>query len=110
MTTEDESRRLFDEIADDLAGRNGEVRQSKMFGMPGIMVSRKAFAGYFNGDMTFKLSGEAHARALALSGAQIFDPTGRGRGMKEWVQVPAKHAAMWPELAQAALDYVDPTS
>lgn len=47
-----------------------------------------------------------HGEALSLPGAQLFDPSGRSRPMKEWVQVPAAHVARWQTLAQAALRYV----
>ena len=53
--------------------------------------------------MTFKLRGPAHARALELAGARLFDPSAIGRPMKEWVEVPAASADRWDELAQEAL-------
>ena len=80
----------------------------KMFGMPCLKNSNgKMFAGFFEGAMTFKLGGAKHAEALALSGARLFDPSGRGRPMKEWVEVPGEHASRWLELAREALRYVD---
>ena len=77
-----------------------------MFGIPTLMVKGKAFAGLFKDAMVFKLQGKDHERALALPGAQLFDPSGRGRPMKEWVQVPPTHAARWAFLARQALKYV----
>ena len=77
----------------------------KMFGMPCLKNEYgKAFAGFYEGEMVFKLAGPAHAEALALSGAHLFDPMG-GRPMKEWVQVPAEHASRWSELGWEALRY-----
>jgi hypothetical protein len=93
----------YDELADDLAGRHGEVELGKMFGMPCVKRSGKAVAGYYKGEMVFKLpDADARERALALDGAHLFDPMG-GRPMKEWVQVPAAHAEQWAELAELAL-------
>jgi hypothetical protein len=40
---------------------------------------------------------------LALEGAHLFDPGGKGRPFKEWVVVPAAHASEWPGLAEQAL-------
>jgi hypothetical protein len=78
----------------------------KMFGMPCLKNSNgKAFAGYSEGAMVFKLGGISHAEALALSGAKLFDPAG-GRPMKEWVVVPAEHNSRWLEFARDAFDYV----
>ncbi len=56
--------------------------------------------------MVFKLQGKDHERALALPGARSFDPSSRGRPMKEWVEVQARHAARWASLARQALKYV----
>jgi hypothetical protein len=79
----------------------------KMFGMPCLKNSNgKAFAGYFEGTMVFKLAGASHAEALALPGAKLFDPSERGRPMKEWVVVPNEHVSKWLEFAKDAFDYV----
>ena len=79
----------------------------KMFGMPCLKNSNgKAFAGYFEGTMVFKLGGSSHAEALALPGAKLFDPSERGRPMKEWVVVPLEHVSRWLEFARDASDYV----
>ncbi len=79
----------------------------KMFGMPCLKNSNgKAFAGYFEGTMVFKLGGASHAEALALPGARLFDPSERGRPMKEWVVVPVEHVSRWLEFARDAFDYV----
>ena len=79
----------------------------KMFGMPCLKNSNgKAFAGFFEGEMVFKLGGANHAEALSLSGARLFDPSERGRPMKEWVVVPIEHVSRWLEFARNAFDYV----
>lgn len=57
--------------------------------------------------MVFKLGSPKHAEALALPGALLFDPSGRGRPMKEWVVVPFEHASRWLELAREAMHYVE---
>ena len=58
------------------------------------------------GEMVFKLKGETHAQALIIPGASLFDPSGRGRPMKEWVKVPAAASDLWTDFADAALAYV----
>ncbi len=94
----------YDAVADEIKATSPAI-SGAMFGMPCLKAGGKAFAGYYQGAMVFKLSGAAHAEALGLSGARLFDPVG-SRPMKEWVQVPATHAKQWTRLARAALDYV----
>lgn len=91
----------YEAIAAALAPR--EVAAGQMFGKRCLKHDGKAFAAYHQEAMAFKLAPEAHARAIALSGARLWDPSGKGRPMKEWVQVPFDHASAWPELAEAAL-------
>jgi hypothetical protein len=89
--------RRFAEIGEALAGRGVVV--SQMFGMPCLKVGGKAFAGVFGAAMVFKLGGDAHAEALKLKDAELFDPSGMGRAMKKWVVVPSAHARRWADLA-----------
>jgi hypothetical protein len=101
----DEAEGLYNQIADQLARQPG-VRLAKMFGMPTVMVNGNSFMGYAGGEMVFKLTGASHAQALAVPGARLFDPSGRGRPMREWVSVPASASDQWTDLADAALAYV----
>ena len=94
----------FDEIADDILATNGDVEQTQMMGMPSLKRNGKIFAGLWKDAMTFKLPHEAtRKQALALDGAALFDPGGRGRPFKEWVTVPSKHADRWRDLADQAI-------
>jgi hypothetical protein len=93
----------FNGIADDLTAQNDDVELGKMFGMPTIKRGGKATSGFWKESMVFKLTDEeSREQALALGGAERFDPMG-GRPMREWVVVPADHSDEWPRLAQDAL-------
>lgn len=103
-------RSEYDEVAAEITATSPAIT-SKMFGMPCLKNSNgKAFAGYYQGAMTFKLGAPIHSEALALPGAHLFDPSGMGRPMKEWVEVPSEHSSRWLELAREALRYVDSAS
>src|SRR5437879_13641721 len=95
-------RARYDEIADDLAAKDPSVELAQMMGMPCVKAGGKMVVGYeSSGEMVFKLPDPAeHEKALALQGAKLFDPSGKGRPFKEWVQVPAAHESRWPNLAQ----------
>ena len=81
--------------------------ESQMFGKPCFKINGKAFVCLFDESMVFKLGGHAHREALSLEGSRLFDPSGRNRPMKEWVQVPSTHQERWAELAQLAKTYVE---
>jgi hypothetical protein len=100
----DGARLAFDRVVEDLTADGAQA--GSMFGMPSLKISGKAFAGYYHGDMVFKLQGADHERALSLPGAHLFDPSGLGRPMKAWVQVPADSGEEWPDLGHAALHTV----
>jgi len=80
--------------------------QSQMFGKPCFKINGKAFICFFQNCMVFKLQGDHHRETIALPGAILFDPSGKGRPMKEWIQVPAQYRDQWPSLATAACTYV----
>jgi hypothetical protein len=96
--------KVYEEVVGRLA-ESDNARAGKMFGMPSAFIGGKAFAGYLEGTMVFKLDGDAHAGALGLRGAHLFEPMA-GRPMKEWVVVPAEHSADWARIGKQALDYV----
>lgn len=93
----------YDAVADALEAA-GVVR-GKMFGMPCLKIGKKVVAGMFGDAMTFKLPPAPREKALALPGAEPFDP-GMGRPMKEWVVIPLAQSAVWPGYAAEALEYV----
>ena len=80
--------------------------ESQMFGKPCFKINGKAFISFFNNNMVFKLTGLAHQKALSLPGALLFDPSGRNRPMKEWIEVPFTHSSEWNSLAFESWDYV----
>jgi len=101
-----DARQRYDELVDDLCARNDDVEPSQMMGMPCVKRGGKMVAGFAKGEggMVFKLPDPAaHARALALVGAHLFDPSGKGQPFKEWVVVPFEHDAEWESLAAHAL-------
>jgi hypothetical protein len=88
------------------AGKLKGGEESQMFGKPCYKINGKAFASFFDNEMVFKLSGKAHKEALSLKGSRMFDPSGKKRPMKEWVQVPYEHREQWSKFAKEAFKYV----
>jgi hypothetical protein len=100
-----DARARYDEIAADLEARDPDVQLCQMMGHPCIKAAGKIIASFQpEGSIAFKLPDKAEReKALALEGAVPFEPMGKGRVMKEWVDVPIAHEAKWAELAKTAL-------
>src|ERR1700752_2713054 len=98
--------KLYTEIGLSIKG----AEQSQMFGKPCFKINGKAFVCFFENCMVFKLSGNEHKEALALDGSKLFDPSNKGRAMKEWVQVPFVYSAKWKQFAKEAFNYVKANS
>lgn len=93
----------FTSLLDGLA----DARVGSMFGYPSLNIGRKPFA-FWHADTAahaaFKLPLELHPDLLARDGFSLFDPAGKGKPMKAWVQVPISAADEWPVLAKAAFE------
>lgn len=99
-----ESRQRFEDIVDAICTWHEEARASKVFGMPCVKRSGKVVFGLSHAGMVFKLTDPgAHARALALPGAHLFDPSGRGEAFRQWVVIPSEQAAEWEAFSYEAL-------
>jgi hypothetical protein len=104
LLTMKSAEETYNEVAAKLAAEHG-IAISQMFGMPALKIKGKAFAGFSNDTMIFKLTGEPHTKALAEPGANLFEPMA-GRPMKEWVQVPLSTSKKWEAFANDAMNYV----
>ena len=94
----------WDELVAEVTARH-PLRESQMFGMPCLKRENgKVVAGSWkDGGITLKLVDEAQREAaLALPGAELFDP-GMGRVMKEWVLVPEALSDDWLRLVEQAV-------
>ena len=99
---------LFDGLAADLAPRGATT--GAVFGKRALKAHGKAFACLKGDALAVKLGegSPAHGHALALPGAALFDPSGKGRPFKDWVAIPATHADEWTRYAETALDGLAP--
>ena len=88
------------------AGMAAGGAESHMFGKPCFKVAGKAFVCLFGNEMVFKLPAAARTLAMTQEGARLFDPSGKGRPMKEWVQLPYAYKDQWSALAVQSANYV----
>ncbi|GAB4544160.1 MAG: hypothetical protein OHK0023_00510 [Anaerolineae bacterium] len=84
-----------------------DCSKGQWFSLPAMKIGSRVYAGLWeNADLIVKLNGTAHAEALALAGARLFQPMGDRSPMREWVQIPPMHRAQWREYCLAAYAYV----
>src|SRR5207244_13409690 len=81
--------------------RRGRDRGNRLRSNPGLRVGGKIFAMISRGELVVKLPAE-RVDELVESGASTRFDAGKGRPMKEWVSVPAKHHRRWAKLATEA--------
>lgn len=98
-------RQDFDRVAGELAHLG--VTVSLVFGKPAYKdANGHSFACLFGDGLSCRLiEGTAEfTAALALPGAELFDPSGERhkRPMKDWVVVPHAAADQWQRYAEAA--------
>ena len=99
-----DERERFEDIVDAICAWHEEARASKVFSMPCVKRSGRVVFGLSRTGMVFKLTDpDVHRRALALPGAHLFDPSGRGEPFKQWVVVPPDQADEWEALALDAV-------
>lgn len=100
MTKEEE---FYSSIGQNIEG----AQQSQLFGKSCFKINGKAFICFFQNEMVFKLNGDTHHEALSLSGTQLFDPSGKHRPMKAWVQIPSIHSSYWTAFSKSASEFVN---
>ncbi len=77
-----------------------------MFGIPCFKIGRRPFIMFYENHLVCMLFDEAHAEAIGLEGATLFNPKGNAKAMGNWVQIPFAHADQWERFAIVAHDVV----
>lgn len=97
----------FKNIGQILADESAVI-PGQMFGKACLKINGKAFAAFFREEMVFKLGKEEVDLLLTkYEGACRWDPSGKQRAMKDWLQVPAAFEKDWMDLAKQAMTYVE---
>jgi hypothetical protein len=91
-------------LVDELGADPG-VASTQMMGMPSVKLGSKLFCGLWQGELAVKVGRERVAELVSAGRAAPFDPSGRGRPMKDWALVP-EPVDDWLALAEEARDGV----
>jgi hypothetical protein len=81
------------------------VQETKMMGMRSVKLGGKLFCGEWEDALVVKVGRERVDELIAAGRASPFDPSGRGRPMKDWALV-GEPAGDWLALAEEARDGV----
>ena len=82
------------------------IETGQMFGKPCLKINSKAFLAFHEEHLVFKLAEAVHSKALTEKGSFLWDPSGKGRPMKEWVSISCASDFDEDAYAQAAFQYV----
>jgi len=101
------SKEKYNTIGEELAEKHATTL-GQMFGKPCLKVNGKAFAAFFKDEMVFKL-GQAEVSLLKekYMGSVNWDPSGKKRPMKDWIQIPSEFSEDWEALATNSMEYVE---
>jgi hypothetical protein len=97
--------KLFQSIAGELS-KDNDAELSQMFGKPCIKINGKAACCFFQDELVVKIGAEECTLLMKkYKGSQLFDPSGKKRPMKDWLQVPFDYENDWEKLARQAVKY-----
>jgi TfoX/Sxy family transcriptional regulator of competence genes len=104
-----EAERRFAELAERFAGEQGVVLPGaggpRRFGSQALAVDGSIFAMLTRGELVVKLPAGRVAELVGSGTGRPFT-SGKGRPMREWVEVAVDDAEVWHELAREALRFV----
>lgn len=98
-----EEQQYFESIIE----KTKEASVSNMFGKPCGKINKKAFVSFFENEMVFKVGRDSIEKLIKkYDGAKNFDPSGKNRPMKDWIQVPYDYKKDWPKLSKLAVKFL----
>jgi hypothetical protein len=98
-----ETLAAYEAVLDDVA-MAGDVERAVWFGTPAAKVEGRIFMCVWRGRLVARLGAEeVDQRVLSGDGVR-FDPSGKGRAMKDWLESGAEPEG-WTELALSAFAF-----
>lgn len=80
-----------------------ECVESQLFGKPSLKVGKRHFACFFKEALAVKLGADTiQTRSSEFVGSILFDPSGKGRPMKDWLQISNQYETQWAQLISEA--------
>ena len=77
-----------------------------MFGKLCAKIKGKPFVSFYSDELAFRIGREDIPDLLAkIEGSVLFDPSGKNRPFKDWIQVPIQHQTKYQDLSDLALKF-----
>lgn len=93
----------FADVLDEVAVA-GDVERCKWFGTPAAKVEGRIFVAIWRGRLVARIGADEVDARIAAGGGERFDPSGKGMGMKDWLDAAAEPDE-WMELALSAIAF-----
>lgn len=91
---------------EELVGYTEHAELGNLFGKQCGKINKNAFVAFYQDEMVFKLGKEmVDNLKVKFTGSQNWDPSGKKRPMKDWLQVPGIYREMWKSLTDQSVDY-----
>lgn len=95
-------------VYQDLLATNEALVSSQMFGKPCGKYKGKAIITFYQEEIAFKLGRAIVPNLLKKhKGSKPFDPSGKGRPFKDWIQMPLDHQSIFDDMLQEAIELFD---
>jgi hypothetical protein len=98
-----EALAAFADVVDELVIA-GDVEKALWFGAPALKLDGKIFVALRRGALLARLGAEEVDQRVARRQGVRFDPSGKGRPMKDWLDSSVEYDE-WVELALGALAF-----
>ncbi len=93
----------FEEIIKGIEG----AELGNLFGKPCGKKNKKAFVSFFDDEMIFKIGRKEVKEYLSkYEGSKNWDPSGKNKAMKDWIQIPQEYKSDWNYLAIKAIEFL----
>lgn len=97
-----ENHKYFNYLIEEI----NDTELSNMFGKPCGKINKKAFVAFFEDEMVFKIGREEIKDLLKkYKGSMNWDPSGKNKAMKDWIQIPQEYKSDWNELMKKAIKF-----
>jgi hypothetical protein len=98
-----ESLAAFADVLDEIAVA-GEVERCQWFGTPAAKIEGKIFMALWRGRLVARIGADEVDARVVARGGERFDPSGKGKAMKDWLEADAEPSE-WTELALSAIAF-----